>query len=87
MRLRVQYTVLMAFPPSAVYSVTTPIAKVISLTMSDFVSGTGAMFLFYGPACIVWRALALQYGKCPAHLISMMAPIIIMGVTPFCTTN
>lgn len=42
------YTVMMVFPSSAVYSVTTPIAKATELTVSDLVSGTGAMFLFYG---------------------------------------
>ena len=81
------YTVMMVFPSSAVYSVTTPIAKATSLTVSDLVSGTGAMFLFYGWGCIVWQALALQYGKRPAYLISMAGSIVIMSVTPLCTTN
>lgn len=42
------YTVMMVFPSSAVYSVTTPISKATHLTVSDLVSSTGAMFLFYG---------------------------------------
>jgi MFS family permease len=78
---------MMVFPSSAVYSVTTPIAKATHLTVSDLVSGTGAMFLFYGWGCIVWQALALQYGKRPAYLISMAGSIIIMGLAPLCTTN
>lgn len=81
------YTIMMVFPSSAVYSVTTPIAKATDLTVSDLVSGTGAMFLFYGWGCIVWQALALQYGKRPAYLISMGASIVIMGLAPLCTTN
>ncbi|RDW69776.1 hypothetical protein BP6252_08796 [Coleophoma cylindrospora] len=83
----VMYTVMMVFPSSAVYSVTTPIAKATKLTVSDLVSGTGAMFLFYGWGCIVWQAFALQWGKRPAYLISMAGSIIIMGLAPLCTTN
>ncbi|KAE8447152.1 hypothetical protein EG329_010983 [Mollisiaceae sp. DMI_Dod_QoI] len=83
----VMYTVMMVFPSSAVYSVTTPISKATSLTVNDLVSGTGAMFLFYGWGCIIWQALALQYGKRPAYLLSMAVSIVIMGVTPLCTTN
>lgn len=81
------YTVMMVFPSSAVYSVTTPISKATELKVSDLVSGTGAMFLFYGWGCIVWQAFALQYGKRPAYLLSMAASIIIMALTPLCTTN
>ncbi|PQE24684.1 major facilitator superfamily transporter protein [Rutstroemia sp. NJR-2017a WRK4] len=81
------YTIMMVFPSTAVYSVTTPIAKATHLTIDNLVSGTGAMFLFYGWGCIVWQAFALQYGKRPTYLISMLASVIIMAVTPLCTTN
>ncbi|KUJ06784.1 major facilitator superfamily transporter [Mollisia scopiformis] len=83
----VLYTIMMVFPSSAVYSVTTPISKATHLTVNDLVSGTGAMFLFYGWGCIIWQAFALQYGKRPAYLLSMCVSIVIMGVTPLCTTN
>ncbi|KAL1297653.1 hypothetical protein AAFC00_006208 [Neodothiora populina] len=82
----VMYTLMMVFPSSAVYSVTTPISKATDLTVNDLTQGTGAMFLFYGWGCIVWQALALQYGKRPAYLISMAASVVIMAVTPLCTT-
>ncbi|KAK2627796.1 hypothetical protein QTJ16_002442 [Diplocarpon rosae] len=81
------YTVMMVFPSSAVYSVTTPISKATALKVSDLVSGTGAMFLFYGWGCIIWQAGALQYGKRPSYLISMGVSIVLMGVTPLCVTN
>lgn len=80
------YTVMMVFPSSAVYSVTTPISKATHLTINDLTQGTGAMFLFYGWGCIVWQAMALQYGKRPAYLLSMGASVVIMAVTPLCTT-
>lgn len=48
---------MMVFPSAAVYSVTTPISEDTKLTVGDLVSGTGAMFLFYGWGCIVWQAM------------------------------
>ncbi|GAB7352690.1 hypothetical protein MBLNU459_g3051t1 [Dothideomycetes sp. NU459] len=83
----VVYTVMMVFPSSAVYSVTSPISKATHLTVGDLVSGTGAMFLFYGWGCIVWQAMALQYGKRPAYLLSMAGSVVIMACAPLCTTN
>lgn len=77
---------MMVFPSSAVYSVTTPISEATNLTVNDLTQGTGAMFLFYGWGCIVWQALALQYGKRPAYLVSLGMSVIIMAVTPLCTT-
>lgn len=77
----------MVLPSAAVYSVTTPISKATELTVGDLVSGTGAMFLFYGWGCIVWQAMALQYGKRPAYLLSMACSVIVMGCAPLCTMN
>jgi hypothetical protein len=52
----VVYTIFIAIPSSAVYSIVTPIRKETSLTLQDLNNGTGIMFLFYGYA---FRA---QYG-------------------------
>lgn len=82
----VMYTLMMVFPSSAVYSVTSPISKATDLSIADLTQGTGAMFLFYGWGCIVWQALALQYGKRPAYLVSMAGSIVVLAVTPMCTT-
>jgi MFS family permease len=80
------YTLMIIFPSTAVYSVTTPISKATDLTINNLTQGTGAMFLSYGWGCIIWQALALQYGQRPAYIISLGASVVIMAVTPMCTT-
>ncbi|KUI63316.1 hypothetical protein VM1G_11063 [Cytospora mali] len=82
----VVYTVMLAIPSSAVYSIVTPIRKATGLSLTDLNNGTGIMFLFYGWGCIIWQPLALQYGKRPAYLISLATNIIIMATAPLCTT-
>ncbi|KXH55448.1 major facilitator superfamily transporter [Colletotrichum salicis] len=69
------YTVMIAIPSSAVYSVVTPIRKATGLSLSDINNGTGIMFLFYGWGCLIWQPFALQYGKRSAYLASLMANI------------
>ncbi|KAL2883489.1 hypothetical protein SGCOL_001172 [Colletotrichum sp. CLE4] len=69
------YTVMIAIPSSAVYSVVTPIRKATGLSLSDINNGTGIMFLFYGWGCLIWQPFALQYGKRPAYLASLIANI------------
>lgn len=43
--------------------------------------------MFYGWACIIWQAVALQYGKRPVYLFSIIANIIILATAPLCTTS
>ncbi|KAF9873809.1 major facilitator superfamily transporter [Colletotrichum karsti] len=83
----VLYTIMIAIPSSAVYSVVTPIRKATGLSLEDINNGTGIMFLFYGWGCIIWQPLALQYGKRPAYLASLVANIIILATAPMCTTK
>ncbi|KAF6823016.1 major facilitator superfamily transporter [Colletotrichum plurivorum] len=81
------YTIMIAIPSSAVYSVVTPIRQATGLSLTDINNGTGIMFLFYGWGCIIWQPLALQYGKRPAYLASLVANIIILATAPMCTTK
>lgn len=81
------YTLMIALPSGSVYSVVKPIEKATGLTLNDLNTGTGVMFLAYGWACVVWQPLALQYGKRPAYLFSMLASIAIMTSAPWCTTR
>ncbi|KAK8017149.1 hypothetical protein PG991_008225 [Apiospora marii] len=83
----VVYTIMVAIPASAVYSIVTPIREDTSLTLTDINNGTGIMFLFYGWGCIFWQAIALQYGKRPVYLFSCLANIIILATAPLCTTS
>lgn len=34
------------------------------------------MFLFFGWGCIIWQPLALQYGKRPVYLFSILATLV-----------
>ncbi|KAF4122148.1 (MFS) transporter [Geosmithia morbida] len=83
----VVYTITIAIPSSAVYSIVTPILQHTSLDLTDINNGTGIMFLFYGWACIPWQAIALQYGKRPVYLFSLVANIIILATAPLCKTS
>ncbi|KAI1336065.1 major facilitator superfamily transporter [Xylariaceae sp. FL0016] len=80
------YTIMIALPSSAVYSIVTPIRESTGLSLEDINNGTGIMFLFYGWGCVIWQPLALQYGKRPAYLLSLVANIIILATGPMCTT-
>jgi MFS family permease len=51
------------------------------------VSNSYAQFLFYGWGCIFWQAMALQYGKRPVYLISLLTNVIILACAPLCTTT
>ncbi|KAF7554062.1 hypothetical protein G7Z17_g3179 [Cylindrodendrum hubeiense] len=83
----IMYTIMVAIPSSAVYSIVTPIRKETSLTLANINNGTGIMFLFYGWGCVIWQALALQYGKRPVYLFSIATNIIILATAPMCTTS
>ncbi|KAF4984914.1 hypothetical protein FDECE_16980 [Fusarium decemcellulare] len=81
------YTITIAIPSSAVYSIVTPIRKDTSLSLTDINNGTGIMFLFYGWGCIFWQAIALQYGKRPVYLFTLLTAVIILSTAPLCTTS
>ncbi|CAH0044828.1 unnamed protein product [Clonostachys solani] len=81
------YTIMIAIPSSAVYSVVTPIRLNTSLSLTDINNGTGIMFLFYGWGCVLWQAVALQYGKRPTYLFSLVANVIVLACAPLCTTS
>ncbi|KZL84305.1 major facilitator superfamily transporter [Colletotrichum incanum] len=78
------YTVMIAIPSSAVYSVVTPIRTATGFTNPNLI---GSQFLFYGWGCLIWQPFALQYGKRPAYLASLMANIAILATAPMCTTK
>ncbi|CVK91874.1 hypothetical protein FPRO04_09124 [Fusarium proliferatum] len=80
----VLYTIVIAIPSSAVYSIVTPLRKETDLSLQDINNGTGIMFLFYGWGCIFWQAMALQYGKRPIYLFSLLATIVILATAPLC---
>lgn len=72
---------------AAIYSVLEPISEATGLTLADLNHGTGYMFLAFGWGCLVWQPLALQYGKRPVYLISILATMAIQVWAPYTTSN
>lgn len=66
------YTLMVGIASAAIYSVLEPISEATGLTLADLNAGTGYMFLFFGWGCLVWQPLALQYGKRPVYLFSII---------------
>lgn len=63
------------------------IANATGLTLDERNDGTGYMFLAFGWGCLVWQPLALQYGKRPVYLFSILATLGIMIWVPYTSTN
>ncbi|KAB8300340.1 hypothetical protein EYC80_000527 [Monilinia laxa] len=81
------YTLMIGISSAAVYSVLEPISKDTGLTIDQLNAGTGYMFLFFGWGCLIAQPLALQYGKRPAYLFSMLATLGTMLWVPHATSN
>ncbi|KAH8807273.1 serine/threonine kinase 16 [Xylogone sp. PMI_703] len=63
---------------SAIYAAIVPISEDTGLSVADINSGTGYMYLAFGWGNLIWQPMALQYGKRPAYLASMLCSIPIM---------
>ncbi|MCJ1389037.1 hypothetical protein MMC18_001891 [Xylographa bjoerkii] len=70
------YTLMSGAASAMIYSVIEPIVADTGLTVGDLNAGTGYFFLLAGWGCLFWQPLALQYGKRPVYLISLLG---IMG--------
>ncbi|KAF2090790.1 MFS general substrate transporter [Saccharata proteae CBS 121410] len=81
------YTLMVGIASAAIYSVLEPIADDTGLTLADLNAGTGYMFLFFGWGCLVWQPLALQYGKRPVYLFSILATMAIQIWAPYTKSN
>ncbi|AQZ18642.1 hypothetical protein BZL39_O01810 [Zygosaccharomyces parabailii] len=81
------YTLGVGIPSAAIYSVLPDIAEERNLSLSDLNQGTGYLFLFFGVGCLLFQPLALQYGKRPVYLFSMLATALICVWPPYTRSN
>nr|OQO22165.1 hypothetical protein B0A51_08368 [Rachicladosporium sp. CCFEE 5018] len=81
------YTLMVGIASAAIYSVLEPISEATGLTIANLNAGTGYMFLAFGWGCLFWQPLALQFGKRPVYLFSMLATMCIQVWAPHTTTN
>ncbi|PVI01321.1 MFS general substrate transporter [Periconia macrospinosa] len=81
------YTLMVGIASAAIYSVLEPISKETGLTLNDLNQGTGYMFLFFGWGCLIIQPLALQYGKRPIYLLSILATLATQVWAPHTKTN
>ncbi|TGO08447.1 hypothetical protein BTUL_0209g00180 [Botrytis tulipae] len=57
------------------------------LTLDTLNTGIGYMFLFFGWGCAFWQPIALQYGKRPVYLFSLLATLGVVMWVPYTKTN
>ncbi|KAI9672082.1 MAG: hypothetical protein M1831_001895 [Alyxoria varia] len=69
------YTFFNGFANSNLYSILTPLSEAQNLPLSVLNAGTGYLFLLAGFGLLFWQPLALQYGKRPVYLASMVGLI------------
>lgn len=72
---------------AAIYSILEPISDATGLTLADLNNGTGYLFLFCGWGCLIWQPLAMQYGKRPVYLFSILATMGIQIWAPYTKSN
>ncbi|KAI7167696.1 MFS general substrate transporter [Hortaea werneckii] len=77
------YTWFAGIANSVVYSVETPLAEALGITVGDINAGTGYLFLLCGWGLLFWQ----PYGKRPTYLISIAATLALTMWGPYAASN
>lgn len=83
----VLYTLGVGVPTASIFSVLLPISEQTNLSLADLNEGTGYMFLMLGIGCLFWQPIALQFGKRPVYLISILGTMAVQIWAPYTKTN
>ena len=81
------YTTVIAMGTAVTYAIIVPMSKATELSVNDLNAGFGYVFLLAGWGGLIWQPLALQYGKRPVYLLSLLAHTAVMIWAPYTTTN
>ena len=81
------FTFFNGFAASNLYSVLEPLSEDRGLALSTLNAGTGYLFLLAGLGLLLWQPLALQYGKRPVYLISLIGLLAMNIWGPFITSR
>ncbi|QEU60844.1 hypothetical protein KDRO_D05390 [Kluyveromyces lactis] len=77
------YTLGVGVPTAAIYSVLNDVSIQTGISLSQLNNATGYLFLFLGIGCFVFQPLALQYGKRPVYVFTMLATALICVWPPY----
>ncbi|QIX00143.1 hypothetical protein AMS68_005660 [Peltaster fructicola] len=68
---------------SVVYSVLVPLSEALEISVGDINAGTGYLFLLAGWGLLLTQPFALQYGKRPTYLISIIGLMAVSLWSPY----
>ncbi|KAK1509329.1 uncharacterized protein CCOS01_15423 [Colletotrichum costaricense] len=83
----ITYCTTVGICSAALYSVLGDISANSDLSLADLNAGTGYMFLFAGIGCLAFQPLALQFGKRPVYLMSLLGNLGMMLWAPYTTSK